>query len=162
METWAAIKGYEEFYQISTLGRVWSKHTKKYLKPFCIRGYQHVSLILNGKIVKKKVHRLVAEAFLDNPLNKETVNHLNENKLDNQLINLEWATSRENTVYGTGQKRSGLARRKMVESYNPENGERKVYNGVVDAVARGYNRTAVQGCCRGERKTHKGLVWRYL
>ena len=162
METWAAIKGYEEFYQISTLGRVWSKHTKKYLKPFCIRGYQHVSLSLNGKIVKKKVHRLVAEAFLDNPLNKETVNHLNENKLDNQLINLEWATSRENTVYGTGQKRSGLARRKMVESYNPENGERKVYNGVVDAVARGYNRTAVQGCCQGERKTHKGLVWRYL
>lgn len=162
METWAAIKGYEEFYQISTLGRVWSKHTKKYLKPFCIRGYQHVSLSLNGKIVKKKVHRLVAEAFLDNPLNKETVNHLNENKLDNQLINLEWATSRENTVYGTGQKRSGLARRKMVESYNPENGERKVYNGVVDAVARGFNRTAVQGCCRGERKTHKGLVWRYL
>lgn len=162
METWAAIKGYEEFYQISTLGRVWSKHTKKYLKPFCIRGYQHVSLSLNGKIVKKKVHRLVAEAFLDNPLNKETVSHLNENKLDNQLINLEWATSRENTVYGTGQKRSGLARRKMVESYNPENGERKVYNGVVDAVARGYNRTAVQGCCRGERKTHKGLVWRYL
>lgn len=162
METWATIKGYEEFYQISTLGRVWSKHTKKYLKPFCIRGYQHVSLSLNGKIVKKKVHRLVAEAFLDNPLNKETVNHLNENKLDNQLINLEWATSRENTMYGTGQKRSGLARRKMVESYNPENGERKVYNGVVDAVARGYNRTAVQGCCRGERKTHKGLVWRYL
>ena len=98
MEVWADIKGFEEFYQVSTLGRVWSRYTGKYLSPFCIRGYHYVSLSLNGKIVKKKVHRLVAEAFLDNPLNKGTVNHLNENKLDNRLVNLEWATHRENTV----------------------------------------------------------------
>ena len=112
-EVWKDIKGYEGIYQVSDLGRVKSlereimrsdgKPTYQkecILKPKIDRGYYRVGLRLEGIKKHFAVHRLVALSFnIPNPENKRTVDHKNEDKLDNRLENLRWATQKEQIGY---------------------------------------------------------------
>ena len=100
-EIWKDISGYEGLYQISNLGRVKSFprngtiKSERILNLFHTKdGYLFVCLRNKGRSYPK-IHRLVAEAFLDNPYNKETVNHIDGNKENNNVNNLEWATRSE-------------------------------------------------------------------
>lgn len=111
-EEWEKIPFNEEFYQISNYGRVKSfqKGMVKILKPKLNNcGYLCIELYKNGKYKKCKIHRLVAEAFIPNPENKETVDHKYNNKFDNYYENLSWKTQSENNqaAYDTGAKKSG-------------------------------------------------------
>lgn len=91
------IKGYEGSYAITTNGRVWSYRRNIWLSEFYVgHGYAAVRLCDSGKETDKKVHRLVAEAFIRNEDNKPQVNHINGIKKDNRISNLCWATAREN------------------------------------------------------------------
>lgn len=92
MEEFRDLKDFDG-YQISNLGRIYSKKRRACLKIKRIagRGYFQVRLSINGVYVYKNLHRLIAETFIPNPLNLRTVNHINGNKLDNRLVNLEWA-----------------------------------------------------------------------
>ena len=98
MEQWKDIKGYDGHYQISNLGNVKSikKQQHKILVQFlCGSGYLKFSLSLNSTVKNKMVHRLVAESFLG--LNEDMqVNHIDENKLNNNLSNLEYVSGRVN------------------------------------------------------------------
>ena len=112
MEEWRDIKGYEGLYQVSNKGRVKSlgnNKTKKEkilsLKP-SNNGYIRVYLCKNGKQKPFSVHRLVAQAFLLNPNNLPVVNHKDENKLNNNVENLEWCTVAYNNTYGTKIERA--------------------------------------------------------
>lgn len=111
-EIWKDIKGYEGLYQISNLGRVKSISRsiklKKYTKisddtimklDLNKSGYLYVSLCKNGKYKKCRVHRLVAEEFVDKPNGKNVVNHKDYNKTNNCSSNLEWVTNEENYDY---------------------------------------------------------------
>lgn len=91
------IPGWENLYACTTDGRIWSHRSKKFLTPSkSKRGYLHVTFTRDGKRYDYRVHRLVATTYLDNHENKEQVNHIDGDKLNNYLSNLEWVTPEEN------------------------------------------------------------------
>ena len=102
MEVFKDVKGYEGYYEISNLGRVRSTSYKgvKILKPFITKkGYLNVIFCVKRKTEHKLIHRLVAEAFIPNVNNYSTVNHKDENKLNNCVENLEWLSVEDNNRY---------------------------------------------------------------
>jgi hypothetical protein len=96
LKNFVPIVGFEN-YLVDPYGRVYSLYKKKLLKPYPINGYWKVVLYNEDEKVNKKIHRLVATAFIDNPDIKPQVNHKNGNKKDNRVANLEWVTIKENS-----------------------------------------------------------------
>ena len=99
---WKPIEGYENLYMVSNTGLIKSLHWgKEKLLKQVIRNnnyqYYFVGLLKEGKRKYYAVHRLVAMTFLDNPNNYEQVDHLDGNKLNNNVDNLEWVSPKENT-----------------------------------------------------------------
>ena len=110
---WVLIKDFNN-YQISKSGVIRNKNTKKILKPFVNNnGYLRINLIKDGIKYKKLVHVLVAEAFIDNPLNFSEIDHINNNRKDNRAINLKWTTHSDNIkkVWHTGKFKKRLKTR---------------------------------------------------
>lgn len=98
------IKEYE-CYSITKTGKVWSHINNRFLKPFDNSGYLRIRFKIEWYPHKSfLIHRLVATAFIPNPENKPQINHIDGNKLNNNVSNLEWATSKENNKhsYDTG------------------------------------------------------------
>ena len=102
IEIWRPVKNYEGLYMISNLGRVKSINYRRtgqegILTPYDEgHGYRMIDLSKDGVRQKCRVHRLVAQAFIPNPLNKREVDHINFIRHDNRVCNLRWATSKEN------------------------------------------------------------------
>ena len=124
-EIWKDIEGYEGLYQVSNKGRVrsvarvvtWKNQSVKTYKSRIMKsrekfGYCYISLYKDFKSKEYRMHRLVAEAFIPNPNNLPEVNHIDENKLNNEIENLEWCTRQYNNSYGTRGKRIGATKRK--------------------------------------------------
>lgn len=95
MEEWKDIVGYEESYEVSCRGNIRNKKTTKIYSNKS-NSYAVVALSKNGVSKKFGAHRIVAQAFIENPLNKKEVNHINGIKNDNRIENLEWCTPSEN------------------------------------------------------------------
>lgn len=91
-EIWKDIDGFEKLYQISNFGRVFSKRRNKIMKLNLRKNYLRVGFNKEGVYYCFQVHRLVAQAFIPNPDNKEEVNHIDCDKQNNNVSNLEWAT----------------------------------------------------------------------
>lgn len=98
-EIWKDIKGYPG-YQISNMGRIWSIKSNNYLSPWKNNsGYRVINIqAANGKRKGELIHRLVALAFVENPDKKPEVNHIDRNKENNRMDNLEWVTKSENNT----------------------------------------------------------------
>ena len=115
------IKGYEGLYQVSNLGNVKSiyKHRPdKILKPVMKKGYLMVTLCKNGTTKICSIHRLVAEAFIDNPDNLPVVNHKDGNRSNNKSDNLEWCTQKDNIRHAFN---IGLVKRKPLTTEQKKN-----------------------------------------
>ena len=91
------IKKYPNYYATED-GKIFSEKTKKYLKPsYDKQGYARIGIYVgNYKTKTIKVHRLIAETFIENPFNKKDVNHIDGDKSNNCISNLEWCTRSEN------------------------------------------------------------------
>ncbi|MBR5878466.1 MAG: NUMOD4 motif-containing HNH endonuclease [Akkermansia sp.] len=115
-EKWKLIPGYNDMYLISDQGRVFSKWTGKILKPAISFGYLRYRLRENKRDNKLRAHRLVAEAFIPNPENKPQVNHINGDKSDNRVENLEWCSPSENQLHSrrTLKNHCGVAKKPVL------------------------------------------------
>ena len=150
-----------ENYQISDDGRVWSKKSNKWLKPIDANGYKKVSLYKNGKLYQRLIHRLVAEAFIPNPNACEEINHINEDKSDNRVENLEWCTSSYNINYGTRVERQINSISKKVFQYSIDNVLLNTYKSCTEAERENpsFNHRGISYACIGKLKTYKGFKW---
>ncbi|MBQ4031321.1 MAG: HNH endonuclease [Bacilli bacterium] len=173
-EVWKDIEGYEGLYKVSNLGNVKSMkyfhHEKEGILIGGIKkyGYRQVILVKKGKVKYMNVHRLVAQTFIPNPLNKPQINHIDGNKLNNCVNNLEWCTPSENQIhaYRTGLKKPLCSEKnkysKKVNQYDVENKLIKTYNAVREAAREnGLNPRDISKCCQNKRKQVGGYKWEY-
>lgn len=156
IEQWKTIFDYPD-YEVSNLGRVRSLKfgKEKLLSPgIHSKGYLIVSLCKNGDLKHYLVHRLVAQAFLPNPLNLPEVNHKDENKLNNCVDNLEWCERQYNVDY---------SKAKQVGQYDLSGNLIKVWKSVREIERQlGFSNGHISACCRGIKKTASGFIWRYI
>ena len=178
-EIWKDIKGYEDCYEISNLGRVRSKHRKVLqfckgvkteftykgvlLKPQLINsGYYVVSLYKSSIQKKFLVHRLVAEAHLDNSNNLTQINHKDEDKLNNCADNLEWCSVNYNMTYNNRAKKVGQKIGKKIFVYDKNYKQINIFNSSKEASYFLHipDRGIRKACCR-ENHLYKNYIWSY-
>ena len=159
-----AVKGFEGLYEVTSTGLVISVRSHRLLKPKINRyGYPTVTLSNGGRSRHVPIHRLVAEAFLPNPCAKPVVNHIDENKLNNCVENLEWVTIKENDNHGTRNIRMAETKCKAPVLQLFPDGQTVEFRGVKDASrSTGINRCQIAKCCQGKAKTAGGYEWRYV
>lgn len=175
-EEWRDVVGYEGLYQVSDQGRVKSLERKvrhwrggeriqkeRILKQNAVYGgYLIVRLSDGGKSKTLKVHRLVCEAFHDNPDNKSDVNHINEDKTDNRSCNLEWCTRKENCNHGTRNERMAKTQSKPVGQYTLDGELVKIWPSAIEVQRQtGFAQGNIWHAANGKYKQAYGFRWKY-
>lgn len=143
------IKGFEGLYAVTSCGRVWSYRRNKFLKPQPNpKGYLRVGLCIDGKTSSKYVHRLVAESYIPNPNNYETVDHIDNDKSNNCINNLQWMERTDNLIKSRPEKNKIIIRcietGEKFESLNDCTRKTGVHNGHLSEHLRG-----LLGCVNG-------------
>lgn len=160
-EIWKTIEGFEN-YEVSTEGEVRNKNTGRVLKQWLNEnGYFQVVLCLNGKKTVKRVHRLVAEAFIPNPDNNPQVNHIDEDKTDNLVENLNWMTAKENSNYGTSTQRQAENISKPIIAIYRDNTYEEFPSATIAAKELGLWQQNIVKVLKGKRNKTGGLRFRY-
>ena len=152
----------ETCYSISDSGEVRKDTTGYILSQSTQQDYKFVTLLIDGKQKRMRVHRLVAETFIENPKNKPYVNHINGKKDDNNVENLEWVTPSENTQHAvqTGLFQNG--RKKAVIQYNLDGEKMMIFESATEAARQtGGSQSKITMCCRRQRETDNDYQWRY-
>lgn len=151
-EIWKDIPGYEGLYLVSNYGQIKSLISGKFIKHNIIpNGYHVVHLYRNGRRKALYVHRIVAGVFIDNPNNLSDVDHINEDKNNNSVDNLQWLSNRDNTR---------KSQKKEIIRIDAQGNEIR-YEALMDAVREGFNKRGIWRCLNGVRKTHRGYSWVY-
>jgi hypothetical protein len=188
-EIWKDIPWYEGLYQVSNKGNVkslWNSKTKKdkilkYSK--YINGYCRINLYIRWIAKIFYIHRLVCLTFLDNPKNKEQVNHIDWDKYNNNLENLEFCTASENILHSYRILWNKLSNKnnfkvnhpdkwkfwkdnrksKKVNQYNLLGNLIKTWDSLSDVMRDLWIfKTNISACCKWIQKTAWGFIWRYV
>lgn len=162
MEIWRDIQGYEGLYQVSNEGRVRSLRFNReriFGNGVNSRGYVTCVLRKNGEKIEYTMHRLVAQAFIPNPNNYNAVHHINHNRSDNRVENLEWMNRGEHQAMHNRERET-----KRVNQIDPMTKEIiSTYLSISDAARQtGFDPSVIGKCCRGvSYKTYKGYEWEF-
>ena len=176
-EIWKPIKGFEELYEISSLGRVKSvarpmhlpikgayyTSREKIMSPARIGadGYEFVYLRKDGKTHRHYVHRLVADNFLGDMKNGNVVNHINGIKYDNRVENLEWCDQSHNMKHAI--RVLGLGKARKIVQYDKCGNYIKTWNNAYEVAEKlGINKGNINSCINKRRKTAGGYRWEAL
>ena len=171
-------------YEVSNLGRI--KKINRKVKNQYINRDKKINIILKGsknqkgyliiKLTKDKsiktvgIHRLIAETFIPNPNNLPQVNHIDENKENNKVNNLEWCTAEYNNNYGTKKERLRVNHnpiiyesvKKQIIQYDKNMNKIEEFVSITSASKKyKINIGDISSCCRYKRKTAGGFIWRY-
>lgn len=152
----------ETDYSVSDKGEIRKDTTNYILSQSKQQDYCHVTLNIKGKQKRMRVHRLVAEAYIDNPENKPYVNHIDGNRSNNIVSNLEWVTPAENIQHAvnTGLMRSGVAR--AVIQYDLKGNQMMTFTSATEAARQiGGSQEHITQCCKRQRETDHDYQWRY-
>lgn len=156
-EEWLPIKGYEGLYEVSSLGRVKSLNYRKsgackiFTGSHDKDGYLRTAL-RNPFRKDVRIHRLVAEAFIPNPDNLPLVNHIDEDKSNNHVSNLEWCTPQYNNDYSISRR---------VVAKDSSGRVVHMFKSTAEAGRLGFTQCGVSAACTGRIKRHRGLFWEY-
>lgn len=183
MEVWKDIKHFEGLYQVSNLGNVKRLSRiinyctgrsevlkERLLKPALRsndnrRRYYFFVASKNGKRYNLPVHREVAKSFIPNPDNKPEVNHIDGNKLNNHVENLEWVTGEENIrhalKHGLHKRGKNHYKSRPVLMINKKGKIVKEFDCMMDVKKFGFSQGNVGMCCKGKRNVHKNYYWKY-
>jgi hypothetical protein len=161
MEIWKTINGFEN-YKVSNLGKVLSyqKNKKELILKERITKHGYCRVMLQKGIIKKEcfIHRLVADAFIENKENKEQINHLDLNKSNNRVENLEWCTRSENMIHSLLNGRN--KKYKKIVRYNLS--EEKIYHSIkIASQENNISTSSIHQCLKGKSKTSNGYKWKY-
>lgn len=153
-EVFCIIKDYLN-YSVSNLGNVRNDKTGRILKPGNSGdGYFTVALCKNGEVKHFRVHRLVAQAFIPNPLGLPEVNHIDEDKLNNRAENLEWCSRQYNQEYSLS---------KQVAQYDLSGNLIATWKSLMEITRQlGFNGSAISKCCLGKLRQSYGYIWKYV
>lgn len=171
-DTWSKINGFPN-YSVSKNGEVRNDTTGKTKTPYKgTTGYYNVDLYNDGERTKMRVHRLVGEAFVDNPDSKPQINHKDGNKLNNNAANLEWVTASENMrhAFDCGLAKPSLG---MLGKHNPNGGRKgkpirivetgEEFSSILECEkAIDGNNGHICDCLSGRQKTHRGYTFEYI
>ena len=176
IEIWKDIENYEGLYQISNWGRVkslpksWLKydggilHQKELIlkpRPTTV-GYLRVCLRKDNHSKDFYIHRLVGLAFLPNPHNYSEINHIDENKTNNNVDNLEWCSRCQNNNWGSHNISGAKKRGKPVMQYDTNGNLISVYESGKKASREvGVDSSLIRECCKGTYKQAGGYIWKY-
>lgn len=186
---WKVINNFED-YQVSDLGEIKSLKfgEEKILKPQKLNsGYLYVYLCKDGAVYHKTIHRLVAEAFIENVDNKPCIDHINTIRTDNRVENLRWCTHKENCNYEITVKRMSEAHKgkklseehkgkisnalkgkekphfeKGVDQYTIDGDFIKSWKSTMDIERQlGFKHNNISSVCNGKYKQAYGFKWKY-
>ena len=183
MEIWKDIEGYEGLYQVSNRGRVKSLSRKvknkngyrvkkeSILKPKPNgKGYHIVGLYIKGISKNFTIHYLVLSSFIPNTFNKRTINHIDSNRTNNRLDNLEWATHKENTKHGfvfgnmdmNDYIRIGKLKSKKVIMLSMDNKPLLKFDSQTEAqIISEFDSRRISDCCCNKIESYKGYKWQF-
>lgn len=168
-EIWKDIKGYEGLYQVSNTGKIKSLKFNHSNKEKIIKGnkenlgYLVVTLYKDGNRKNFKIHRLVAEAFISNPKSLPQVNHIDGNKQNNRIDNLEWCTAKENTIHA---HKIGLAnddnKKIKVKQYDLNGNFIRTWDSILEAGENlNIDNSSIVKVCKHKKNQAGGYIWAY-
>lgn len=170
-EEWRPVKGFEDYAEISNMGQVHrfervyycgkNQKSKRIQEEDWTYGSENNKGYLYATIGGKpfRVNRLVYITFVGEIPDGLEVNHIDEDKHNNRLDNLNLLSHGDNVRYGTGIERRAAAKNKAVQALDKDGNVVMEFASIMEAQRQGFDAGHISKCCRGERKTHKGYIW---